>query len=150
MSGFVRGRGRGEISTRGRYLTRATKKKMVKNNYKEERKYVSRLIYMVLADSMLIREAILKFPKDSADVSIKAAYHALIHRESDEDLRRMDIEYREEQDEYLEFIAQILQEGNSLPQNVIKSYDKYYKNIDTPRSESMKGLIKSLCRFLNV
>ncbi len=42
----------------------------------------------------------------------------------------------------MEFIAQILQEGKALPQNVIKSYDKSYKNIDIPRSENMKGLIK--------
>lgn len=123
---------------------------MVKKEYKEERKNVSRLIYMVLAETLNVREALLKFPKDINDSTIKTAYHALIHREADEDFRRKDLEYKEEQDDYLEFIAQILQEGKSLPQNFIKSYDKYYKNINTPNSESMKGLIKSLCRFLNV
>jgi len=123
---------------------------MIKKDYKEERKNVSRLIYMVLADTLHVRDAILKFPKDINDKSIKTAYHALIHRESDEEFRRTDLEYKDEQDDYLEFIAQILQEGKVLPQNIIKSYDKYYKNIDTPHSESMKGLIKSLCRFLNV
>ena len=123
---------------------------MVKKRYIDERKNVSRLIYMVLADSLLVREAILRFPKDINDDTIKAAYHALIHREADENFRRDDLDYKEEQDDYLEFIAQILQGGNALPKNVIKSYDKYYKNIDTPHSESMKGLIKSLCRFLNV
>ena len=99
---------------------------------------------------MHVKEAILKFPKDIDDESIKAAYHALIHLEADEDLRRMDLEYKDEQDDYLEFIAQILQEGNALPKNIIKSYDKYYKGITTPHSESMKGLLKSLCKFLNV
>lgn len=123
---------------------------MVKKKYIDERKNVSRLIYMVLADSLRVREAILRFPKDINDDTIKTAYHALIHREADEDFRHQDLDYKEEQDDYLEFIAQILQDGSALPKNVIRSYDKYYKNIDTPHSESMKGLIKSLCRFLNV
>lgn len=123
---------------------------MFKKKYEEERKNVSRLIYMVLADVLHVRDAILKFPKDINDASIKTAYHALIHLEADEEYRRTDLDYKDEQDDYLEFIAQTLQDGNNLPKNIIKSYDKYYKNIDTPRSESMEGLIKSLCRFLNV
>lgn len=124
--------------------------KMVKKNYNEDRKYVSRLIYMVLVENLCVREAILKFPKDTNDRSIKAAYHALVHFEADEDFRRRDLTYKDEQNDYLEFIAQILQTGESLPQNVITSYDKYYKNISTPHSSGMKGLIKNLCKFLNV
>jgi hypothetical protein len=123
---------------------------MAKKAYVEEKKFVSRLIFMVLAQNLHVREAILKFPKDINDPSLRAAYHALIHLESDEELRLRDSEYREEQDDYLEFIAQVLQNGENLPQNVIKSYDKYYKHIETPHSDSMKGLIKSLCKFLNV
>ena len=123
---------------------------MVKNKYIEERKQVSRLIYMVLAETLSAREAILEFPKDINDSTIKTAYHALIHHEADEDFRRRDLNYKDEQDDYLEFIAQTMQTGDAIPQNIIKSYDKYYKNIDTPYSESMKGLIKRLCKFLNV
>lgn len=123
---------------------------MVNKNYKEDRKKVSRLIYMVLTDKLLVRNAILKFPKDTTDESIKTVYHALIHMEADEDFRARDLEYKEEQDDYLEFIAQILQSGDPLPQNIIKSYDKYYKNIDLPRSENIKSVLKSLCKFLNV
>lgn len=119
-------------------------------DYKEERKNVSKLIYMILADTLHVREAILKFPKDVNDSTIKTAYHALIHREADEEYRLKNLDYKEEQDDYLEFIAQILQKGDSLPQNIIKSYDKYYKNIDIPNSPGMKGLLKSLCKFLNV
>ena len=59
-------------------------------------------------------------------------------------------DYKEEQDDYIEFIAQIMQEGSPLPKNIIKSYDKFYKNVAMPYSKSMKGLIRSLCRFLNV
>jgi len=123
---------------------------MAKKEYREERKNVSRLIYMVLAETLHVREAILRFPKDVNDPTIKTAYHALIHREADEDFRKSDLDYKDEQDDYLEFIAQILQIGNALPKNIIKSYDKYYKDVSTPHSESMKGLIKSLCKFLNV
>lgn len=123
---------------------------MVKNDYKEEREKVSRLIYRVLAENLCVREAILQFPTDVDDTSIKTAYHALVHLEADEDLRRRDLLYKDEQDNYLEFIAEILQKGEALPHNIIKSYDKYYKNINPPYSKSMKGLIKSLCKFLNV
>lgn len=123
---------------------------MAKRDYKDDRKFVSRLIYLVLTEHLAVKDAILKFPKDIDDSTIKTAYHALIHLEADEDFRRRDLEYKDEQDDYLEFIAQIMQEGNALPKNIIKSYDKYYKNIDTPHSESVKGLLKGLCKFLNV
>lgn len=123
---------------------------MVKKDYKGEREKVSRLIYQVLTETLCVREAILRFPEDINDKSIKVAYHALIHLEADEELRRGDLTYKDEQDDYLEFIAETLQTGNELPQNFIMSYDEYYKNINTPTSKSMKGLIKSLCKFLNV
>lgn len=123
---------------------------MLKKEYTEERKKISRLIYMILAESLSVKEALLRFPKDMNDETIKTAYHALIHYEADEDFRKNSLDYKDEQDDYLEFIAQILQTGNSLPQNIIKSYDKYYKNANMPHSKSMKGLIKSLCKFLNV
>lgn len=123
---------------------------MVKKDYNEERKKVSRLIYRVLAENLCVKDAILNFPEDADDPSIKAAYHALVHLEADEDLRRRDLAYKEEQNDYLEFIATIFQNGEQLPQNIIKSYDRYYKNATTPHSTGMKGLIKSLCKFLNV
>jgi hypothetical protein len=123
---------------------------MGNKGFTEERKIVSRLIYMVLTDTLTVREAILRFPKDVNDSTIKTAYHALVHRESDEEYRRMNLEYKDEQDDYLEFIAQILQTGGTLPKNLIESYNKYYKDANMPHSESMKGLIKSLCKFLNV
>lgn len=123
---------------------------MSKENYKEERKIVSRLIYMVLAETLAVREALLKFPKEISDSTTKTAYHALVHMEADDDLRRMDLDYKDEQDDYLEFIAQTMQNGDALPQNIIKSYDKYYKNISLPYAKNMKGLLKSLCKFLNV
>lgn len=123
---------------------------MCPKKYVDERKFVSRLIYKVLTEQLVVREAILKFPKDINDKTLKSAYHALIHYESDEDLRRRDLLYKDEQDTYLEFLAQTLEKGSDLPDNIIRSYEKFYKNIETPHSDSMKGLIKSLCKFLNV
>lgn len=123
---------------------------MVKKKIIEDRKFVSRLIYLVLAESLHVKDAILKYPKDVEDATLKAAYHALIHFEADEDLRKMDLDYKDEQDDYLEFVAEILASGSELPKNFIKSYNEYYKNISTPHSDSMKGLLKSLCKFLNV
>lgn len=122
----------------------------MKNNFAEERGFVSRLIYMVLTDALSVREAVLKFPKDSKDASIKATYHALIHYEADEDLRRRDLLYKDEQNDYLEFIAQILEKGENLPENIIKSYKKYYKDANLPQNNGMKGFLKGLCKFLNV
>ena len=99
---------------------------------------------------MCAREAVLSFPKDSADPTLKTAYHALVHFEADEDFRKRDLLYKDEQDDYLEFLAIILESGEALPSNIIQGYDKYYKNSQTPYSKGVKGLIKSLCRFLNV
>lgn len=119
-------------------------------DYKEERKEVSKIIYKVLSEAVCVKDALLNFPKDVEDPTIKTAYHALVHLEADEDFRRRDLLYKEEQNDYLEFLAIILSSGEALPANIIKGYDKYYENSHTPYSKGMKGLIKSLCRFLNV
>lgn len=123
---------------------------MLNNDYKEERKNIAQLIYMVLAETLHVREALLKFPNDMSDSTIKTAYHALVHFEADEDYRKKDLEYKEEQDDYLEFIAQTLEKGDDLPENIIRSYKKYYKSIDIPHTGKFKGILKSLCKFLNV
>lgn len=116
----------------------------------EDRKFVSRLIYSVLSDRLCVREAILKYPKNTKDRSIKTAYHALVHREADERLRARDVEYREEQDEYLEFIAEKFQKGESIPENIIREYEPYYKDEVFSFSNGIKQLINNICKFLNV
>ncbi|MBR1753814.1 hypothetical protein IJ732_03175 [bacterium] len=115
-----------------------------------DRQFVSRLIYTVLCDNLPVREAILNFPKNTKDKSLKVAYHALIHREADDNLRAQDIEYREEQDDYLEFLAETLQKGESVPKNIIKEYEAWYPETTLPYSDSIKDLLKKLCKFLNV
>ena len=91
-----------------------------------DRVFVAGLIRQVLISRMCVREAILNFPRDTKDKSIHAAYHALVHFEADEDLRRRDDLYREEQDDYLEFISQVLERGEDLPENINNNYEKYY------------------------
>jgi hypothetical protein len=114
------------------------------------RKYVGRLIIGVLTDKIIVREALKKFPHDVKDASIKSAYHALIHREADEDLRARDLLYKDEQDGYLEQVAQTLLQGLELPKNIIKNYNKYYRDIEINRSSDFKIWIEKICKFLNV
>lgn len=123
---------------------------MEKKDYTEDRKLVGRITYKVLAENFSVREAILQFPKECEDISVKSAYHALVHREADEDLRRRDRLYKEEQDDYLEFIAQTLEKGDVLPDNIIRSYEKYYKDIAAPYEGGTKGFIRSICKYLNI
>lgn len=114
----------------------------------QNRKYVARLVLAVLTERTTAREAILRFP-ETKDKSIECAYHALVHFEADADLRYKDFDYREEQNDYLEFIAQTLSEGKSLPRNIIADYEPYYKGHSHKWEEGSKGFWKELLRFIN-
>ena len=115
----------------------------------KNRKYIGRLIYSVLTERRSVREALLLFP-ESADKSIECAYHALVHLEADEDLRYKDYDYREEQNEYLEFIAQTLSEGKSLPRNIIADYEPYYKGVAHKWEKGPKWFWKEFLRKINI
>lgn len=104
----------------------------------KNRKYVARLVYAVLTERKTAREAILLFP-ETKDKSIECAYHALVHFEADEDLRYRDFDYREEQDDYLEFIAQTLAEGKSLPRNIIADYEPIITEFHAGGKTAQKG-----------
>lgn len=114
------------------------------------RKAVADLILKVLTNKMHVKNALLKFPADIKDESIQAAWHALCYMEADEDLRRRDPAYADEQDDYLEMIAFTLQTGEPLPQNIIKVYKKYHKEALIPHSKTIKGIMDKLSRFLNI
>ena len=103
-----------------------------------------------LCGSLSVREALLRFPKDVDDKSIISAWHALSHYEADEDLRRRDELYKEEQDDYIEFISYILDKGEDLPDNIIRSYGHYYKDANIPHTKDTKGFLESFFRFLNI
>lgn len=115
-----------------------------------ERKFVAQLIRQVLISQMCVREAILQFPRDTEDKSIHAAYHALVHYEADEDLRNRDELYKEQQNDYLEFISQVLEKEEDLPQNIIKNYEKYYSRANILHEKNSKGFWKGFFRILNI
>lgn len=117
-------------------------------DYTEIRKKVSKLYFGVLNKKLPIREALVRFPKDCEDKTIIAAWHALCHLESDEDLRAKDPLYTEVQDDYIEQIAFTLQNGEELPQNIINSYIPYHQNALTPNSTKLHGIIQNLKKFL--
>ena len=117
-------------------------------DYTQLRKRVSRLFIGVLTKRISVQEALSKFPKDCEDKTIIASWHALCHLEADEDIRRKDIEYKREQDEYIEFIMFTLQKGEDLPKNIINSYIPYHKESLIPSSNNVKGILKTIKRFL--
>ena len=87
---------------------------------------VARLLRLVRIGELCVREALLAYPKDTEDDSLIAAYHALIHYEADEDLRLRDPLYKEEQDDYIEFLSYTLEKGENLPENIIANYKNLY------------------------
>ena len=117
-------------------------------DYKNLRKNVSKLIYAVLTEKMPVREALLRFPRDCNDPTITASWHALCHFESDEDLRKIDKDYASEQDDYIEFIAYTLQNGNELPNNIIKEYLPYHNEVLIAENNTIKGIFHKLKKFL--
>ena len=116
----------------------------------ESRSLVAVLIRKVLIGALTVGEAVRNFPFDTGDKSVNAAYHALVHYEADEDLRRRDILYREEQDDYLEMIAFTLEKGENLPDNIIRNYELYYPVDSLPHKHDKSGALKSFFRFLNI
>ena len=115
-----------------------------------DRIFVAKLIRLVLTSRLSVREAMLSYPKDTKDESLIAAYHALIHYEADKDLRTRDILYREEQDEYLEFLSYTLEKGENLPVNIIENYKQFYDSAPVLHIKGIKGFFKSFWKNVNV
>jgi len=115
-----------------------------------DRQFVAGLLKLVRLGQLSVREAMLKYPKDTKDESLIASYHALIHYEADEDIRARDILFREEQDDYLEFIYTTLEKGEDLPQNIIDSYKEFYESAPILHEKNVKGFWKSFWKNLNV
>ena len=117
-------------------------------DYSEIRKKVSRLFFGVLTKKLPVREALVRFPKDCEDKTLIASWHALCHLEADEDIRKRNLMYKQEQDEYIEFIAYTLQKGDALPSNIIKSYLPYHNESLIPNTNTFKGILSQLKKFL--
>ncbi len=114
----------------------------------EARVFVSELIRKVLVGELTVAKALPMFPSDTRDKSIDAAFHALVHYEADEDLRKHDLLYKEEQDDYLTLIFQTLEQGKNLPDNIIRNYEKYYKRADIPMPNDLKSNLIRFWRFI--
>lgn len=119
-------------------------------DYTKQRQKVAKLYYGVLTKRLPVREALIRFPKDCEDKTVIASWHALCHLEADEDIRKRDALYKQEQDNYIEFIAHILQKGEALPENIINSYIPYHDEALTPKSnKNIKGIISQLKKFIS-
>jgi len=114
------------------------------------RKKAGELIKCTLAKRMPIKQALLAFPKDVLDKSVRASWHALCHLEADEDIRAKDPEYAEVQDSYLAEIAETLSQGKELPFNIIDAYKQYYDMPLNPHRKGFRGFLSSFENFLSV
>ena len=119
-------------------------------NSQNDRVYAAQLLRSVRLGELSVKQAVLKYPNNSNDESLIAAYHALIHYEADEDIRLRDIFFREEQDDYLEFIYTTLENGADLPQNIIDSYKEFYKKTPVLLKKNAKGFWETFWQNLNI
>lgn len=123
----------------------------MKNSYlqiEEEKKLIAELIFKVLDRKTSVREALEKFPCNIKDNSIQVAWHALMHFEADDDIRKQDIEYAQEQDNFLKETALLLQKNESLPENILEEYNKYHDPVIKSESKGILNKIKSIFRFI--
>lgn len=119
-------------------------------NRLEMRKFVGELLRNVLLGKLPVSKAARMFPKDFDDRTLEAAFHALIHYEADEDLRKKDALYAQEQDEYISLISDTLLTGEDLPQNIIAEYNEYYSEAPLYKKESKENFLKRLKKFINL
>lgn len=125
-------------------------KNRVLKDYSFERKFVADLIMQVLTAKLCVREALLKFPKNADDISLKIAWHALVHFEADEDISNRDYNYKSVQVDFLEMIYNGLKEGEELPQNLITDYNIYYKDVAISKKSGLRGIWEKLTRNINI
>jgi len=114
----------------------------------QTKKDISKLIMDVLAEKTSVQEAIKCFPQNISDESTECAFHALLHYEADEDYRKYDAEYTEEQKDYLEYIANLFNQGEILPANIIEEYKKYYKTAPLKSKKGIIYILRNLFRFI--
>ena len=118
---------------------------------KEHRTFVSYLLKKVITGEISTLKALSNFPKDyENDESLDACFFAIAHFEADEDLRTKNIDYKEAQDEYMLMLAEILDNGEDVPQNIIDEYKNYYKNAPIYKDDTINNVKKRLLQKLNI
>lgn len=116
----------------------------------ENRLKVAKLIKLVLLDKISVSQALKQFPKEKNDINIKCAFDALMYREADEEYRAKVVDYAEIQDEFLADLANILNQNEPLPQNVIEQYQMYHKeNLMGEWDKPLKSILKNFKRMIN-
>ncbi len=120
------------------------------SSYIKDRIKVSELIYAVITSKISVLDALKEFPKNLGDPTLNAAFHALIHFEADEELRKNDADYKDEQDLYLADIAEILSQGHALPYNIIEEYEKYHKDSLVYPNIDKKTVFRRLKKMINL
>lgn len=114
------------------------------------RKRASDLIFAVLTEKISVLVAIRSFPPVENDKSLEAAWHALMHYEADEDIRKIDREYTKMQDDFLEYLAFELAKGKDLPVNIIADYTNFYKETPTAKKHGLADLWGIFDKKLNI
>ena len=120
-----------------------------KNNYIDDRIYVSNLINSLLVGKMRVLDVLKLFPKRKNDPSLNAAFHAIVHYEADEDLRKRDSLYAQQQDECLYEMALILAKGESLPVNIICEYNDFHDETLIFPEMNKKTIFERLKKMIN-
>ncbi len=118
-------------------------------DYTAQRKYVGNIIIGVLTERISVKNGLLMFPKGCEDPSVHAAWHALCHYEADEDIKKDNLAFNDQQVELLEMIAFEFKDGNPLPQNIIDAYKPYYQDDPISYESGLRGFLKKLLRFVN-
>ncbi len=129
------------------------KKKEPKVSYEaiiEARKKTALLIFNVLNGRLSVLSALKMFPKNIPDDSVNVCFHILVHYEADEDIRKKDPLYKEEQDEFMDYAAQLLDSGEPLPINIIKEYNGFYKETLLYPEINKATIISRLKKFINI
>ena len=121
-----------------------------KENYETARQYTAQLILGVLTEKFTVKDALVHFPHNCNDSSIKAAWHALMHFEADEDIYRKDKDFYDVQFDFLESLYNILKDGKELPPNIITEYNKYHNGVVTTLYEKKEQFWADLKRNINL
>ena len=116
---------------------------------RKARETTGNLLYSVIANTITPFEATKFFPKNIEDISLKIAWHALIHYDADEEMRIDNPEYAEEQIKYIEMIAKILVTGEELPADMLQDYEELYLETVLPKNYNWLGKLKAFFRFTN-
>lgn len=118
-----------------------------KNSVIQAKKNLSGLIFDILTEKINVQDSIKFFPQDIEDESVECALHAILHFEADEDFRKYEPDYYEEQKDYLAYIAELFSRGEDLPANIIAEYKNYYEAAPSTGKKGIINMLKNLFRL---